>query len=81
MTDRVFVDANIVSTAWRVDAGLLALWELADTVLLTSAYTIVEADRNVQQAEQRTLKQWYATTRQSCSSRGTRSSLRRSSNP
>jgi hypothetical protein len=51
--DRVFLAANIprigrlASQCW-----LMALWELADAVLLTSAYAIVEADRNVQQAEQ-----------------------------
>jgi hypothetical protein len=44
----------------EVDGGhlravqLLALWTLPDTQLLTSAYAIVEADRNVVNAEQRT---------------------------
>jgi predicted nucleic acid-binding protein len=63
VSDRVFLDANIlVSAAWRSDNGLLALWELPDVTLLTSAYAIVEADRNVETAEQRTrlhrLVQW-----------------------
>ena len=55
MTDRVFLDANIlVSAAWRADVGLLALWPLPATTLLTSAYAIVEADRNLRRPEQRT---------------------------
>lgn len=55
MSDRVFLDANVlVSAAWRQDNGLLALWTLADIALLTSAYAIVEADRNVRTSEQRT---------------------------
>jgi predicted nucleic acid-binding protein len=55
VSERVFLDANIlVSAAWRSDSGLLALWELPDVTLLTSAYAIVEADRNVETSEQRT---------------------------
>ena len=55
MSDRVFLDANIlVSAVWRADNGLLALWQLTDVELLTSAYAIVEADRNIRTAEQRT---------------------------
>jgi predicted nucleic acid-binding protein len=55
VSDRVFLDANVlVSAAWRPDTGLLALWKLPDAQLLTSAYAIVEADRNVVNAEQRT---------------------------
>ena len=55
MSDRVFLDANIlVSAAWRPRGGLLALWTLPDTQLLTSAYAIVEADRNLGSPEQRT---------------------------
>ena len=55
MTDRVFLDANIlVSAAWRSENGLLALWKLTDVELLTSAYAIVEADRNIRTPEQRT---------------------------
>ena len=55
MSERVFLDANIlVSAAWRSDSGLLALWELPGVTLLTSAYAIVEADRNVETSEQRT---------------------------
>lgn len=55
MSEGVFLDANIlVSGAWRADSRLLVLWSLPDTQLLTSAYAIVEADRNVVSAEQRT---------------------------
>ena len=55
MSDRVFLDANVlVSAAWRDNNGLLALWNLPDVELLTSAYAIVEADRNTRTAEQRT---------------------------
>lgn len=55
MSDRAFLDANIlVSAAWRADNGLLALWKLTDVELLTSAYAIVEADRNIRTPEQRT---------------------------
>jgi predicted nucleic acid-binding protein len=55
VSDRVFLDANIlVSAAWRADSGLMALWSLSDTQLVTSAFAIVEADRNVRTPEQRT---------------------------
>jgi predicted nucleic acid-binding protein len=55
LSDRVFIDANIlVSAAWLPENGLLALWDLVDTELLTSAYAIAEADRNVRTSDQRT---------------------------
>ena len=55
MSDRVFLDANVlVSAAWLPENGLLALWELVESVLLTSAYAIAEADRNVRTSDQRT---------------------------
>ena len=55
MSDRAFLDAHIlVSAKWRADNGLLALWKLTDVELLTSAYAIVEADRNIRTPEQRT---------------------------
>jgi uncharacterized protein len=55
VSERVFLDANIlVSAAWRAESGLLALWQLTGIQLLTSGYAIVEADRNVSNAEQRT---------------------------
>jgi predicted nucleic acid-binding protein len=55
VSERVFLDANIlVAAAWRAESGLLALWQLTGIQLLTSGYAIVEADRNVSNAEQRT---------------------------
>lgn len=55
MSERVFLDANVlVSAAWHAEGGLLVLWRLPDVRLLTSGYAIVEADRNVINAGQRT---------------------------
>ena len=55
MSDRVFLDANVlVSAAWTSENGLLSLWALSDVTLLTSAYAIAESDRNVRTPEQRT---------------------------
>lgn len=55
MSERVFLDANIlVSAAWRAQSGLVALWQLPGIQLLMSGFAIVEADRNVSNAEQRT---------------------------
>jgi predicted nucleic acid-binding protein len=46
--DRVFLDANVLfSAAYRSDSGLLALWRRADVNLLTSAYAVDEARRNL----------------------------------
>ena len=46
--DRLFLDANILySAAHRSDAGLLALWRLAEVELITSDYALVEATRNL----------------------------------
>ncbi|MGH7895069.1 MAG: PIN domain-containing protein [Candidatus Binatia bacterium] len=46
--DRVFLDANVLfSAAYRPDAGLGRLWELADVRLLTSTYAVEEARRNL----------------------------------
>lgn len=46
--DWVFLDANVLfSAAWREDAGLLVLWQLADVVLLTSRYAADEALANL----------------------------------
>lgn len=54
MSERVFLDANVlVSAAWRPAGALVMLWSLPDTQLLTSGYAIVEADRNVVSTEQR----------------------------
>jgi predicted nucleotidyltransferase len=63
VSHRVFLDANISFPPPGADSGLLILWTLPDTHLLTSAFAIAEADRNVRTPEQRTrlyrLHQWY----------------------
>jgi uncharacterized protein len=52
-SDVVFLDANVLfSAAYRSGAGLLRLWELADVRLVTSAYALEEARRNLSDAEQ-----------------------------
>jgi uncharacterized protein len=52
--DRVFLDANILfSAAYRPDAGLRQLWQMPDIELITSAYAVEEADRNLDLPEQR----------------------------
>ena len=46
--DVVFLDANVLfSAAYRDGAGLRRLWELADVQLMTSAYAVEEARRNL----------------------------------
>lgn len=46
--DRVFLDANVLfSAAYREQNGLLRFWSLASTTLLTSAYAVAEARRNL----------------------------------
>lgn len=52
--DRVFLDGNILfSAAYRRDARLRRLWELSDVKLLTSAYAVEEARRNLDTLQQR----------------------------
>jgi predicted nucleic acid-binding protein len=52
--DRVFLDANILfSAAYRPDAGLRQLWSVPDVELVTSAYAVEEARRNLDRPEQR----------------------------
>jgi predicted nucleic acid-binding protein len=52
--DRVFLDANILySASYREGAGLTRLWKLRDVQLLTSAYALGEAWRNIDDAAQR----------------------------
>jgi hypothetical protein len=49
---RVFLDANVLfSAADREGAGLLELWKLPDTRLLTSGYAAEEARRNLDTPE------------------------------
>jgi predicted nucleic acid-binding protein len=51
---RVFLDANVLfSAAYRENAGLLALWRLADTTLLSSRYALEETRRNLESPEAR----------------------------
>lgn len=50
----MFLDANILfSAAYRPDAGLHQLWEVTDVELVTSAYAVEEARRNLDRPEQR----------------------------
>ncbi|MSQ70133.1 MAG: DNA-binding protein [Betaproteobacteria bacterium] len=54
MTDRVFLDANVLfSAAWTPDAGLAKLWDLNGVVLVTSRHAVAEAERNLESARQR----------------------------
>ncbi|MBI5380153.1 MAG: PIN domain-containing protein [Nitrospirae bacterium] len=51
--DRVFLDANILfSAAYLPDAGLRRLWELPGVELVTSAYAVEEARRNLDHPKQ-----------------------------
>ena len=46
--DRIFLDANVLfSAAYRELSGLARLWALDDAELLTSAYAVEEARRNL----------------------------------
>ena len=46
---RVFLDANVLfSAAYREENGLLRLWRIQSTVLITSAYAVEEARRNLE---------------------------------
>ena len=52
--DRVFLDANVLfSAAYRAGSGLVALWRLHTAQLLTSAYALSEAERNLTRDDQR----------------------------
>jgi predicted nucleic acid-binding protein len=52
--DRVFLDANVLfSAAYRPESGLRQLWALPVVELVTSAYAVEEARRNLDRAEQR----------------------------
>lgn len=52
--DRVFLDANVpFSAAYRPDARLRRLWEISDSELITSAFALEEARRNLREGEQR----------------------------
>ena len=52
--DRVFLDANVLfSAGYRADSGLSRLWRRAGAALLTSAYAMDEARRNLSGDDQR----------------------------
>lgn len=51
--DRVFLDANVLfSAAYRHDSGLRQLFRLRQVTLLTSAYAMEEARRNLSTPQQ-----------------------------
>lgn len=51
--DVLFLDANVLfAAAYRPDAGIGRLWEVKDARLVTSAYAVEEARRNLPRAEQ-----------------------------
>jgi len=53
--DRLFLDANVLfSAAYRKGAGLLRLWKMSDTHIVTSRYAAAEARRNLSTEEQQT---------------------------
>src|SRR5215831_15740174 len=46
--DRIFLDANVLfSAAYLENSGLGRLWQLEDAELLSSAYAVEEARRNL----------------------------------
>ena len=52
--DRVFLDANILfSAAYRTDTPLRKLFSLPKVVLITSAYALEEAERNLASPRQK----------------------------
>lgn len=54
MGDRLFLDANVLfSAAYRPDAGLLRLWKLSKAIVVSSAYAVEEARRNLDTPRQR----------------------------
>ncbi|MGQ0651018.1 MAG: PIN domain-containing protein [Betaproteobacteria bacterium] len=54
MSDRVFLDANVLfSAAWREDSGLARLWDVSGAILVTSRYALAEAERNLDTEDQR----------------------------
>jgi predicted nucleic acid-binding protein len=54
VTDRVFLDANVLfSVAWREDSGLARLSRVPAATLITSRYALAEAERNLETDEQR----------------------------
>jgi predicted nucleic acid-binding protein len=55
LADRVFLDANVLfSAAYRVDSKLNRLWQIPGVQLISSAFAIEEARRNLHDAERLT---------------------------
>jgi len=51
----VFLDANVLfSAAYRAGSALERLWEATNVTLLSSAYAIEEANRNLEERDART---------------------------
>lgn len=52
--DIIFLDANVLfSAAYKHNANFLKFWRLKDVCLVSSAYTVGEAHRNLKKPEQR----------------------------
>lgn len=52
--DRLFLDANVLSSAaYRAEVGVARLWQLDSALLLTSEYAVAEARRNLVDEDQR----------------------------
>jgi predicted nucleic acid-binding protein len=52
--DRLFLDANVLfSAAWRENSRLLRLWKVHGVTLVSSAYAVEEARRNLGDSEAR----------------------------
>jgi predicted nucleic acid-binding protein len=52
--DRLFLDANVLfSAAYRENAGVARLWHVESVELVTSAYAVEEARRNLTEPHQR----------------------------
>jgi predicted nucleic acid-binding protein len=52
--DRLFLDANVLfSAAWRENSRLLRLWKVHGVTLVSSAYAVEEARRNLGDTEAR----------------------------
>lgn len=46
--ERAFLDANVLfSAAYKTNASLTRLWQLSDVEIVTSAYAVEEATRNI----------------------------------
>ncbi len=45
--DRIFLDANVLFSTAYLESGLVRLWRLEDTELLSSTYAVEEARRNL----------------------------------